>query len=257
MYILQYTSWKIFAFNNSKITKVANKYITNISYLKKTFKSVNYQCTHKKYQFNKKISCEGGPISFLYCEKARSTFCNRFVTAAFLTVFMCGVEVIYLPCHVALAVIRNNSIMVLFREMLLASWIYSYILTLIFRYGRVHCKTYMANVSCFFILFLESLFLVLECFLKSFCHSLLLRMNEIFANWTPTLELIDQYIATFSKRATGSKPIICQVFECHGKLHKWLVMVDKISPKISQVQVQFAETERNKFISMENQSWNF
>jgi hypothetical protein len=34
-YILQYTSWKIFACNNSKITKAANKNITYISYLKK------------------------------------------------------------------------------------------------------------------------------------------------------------------------------------------------------------------------------
>jgi hypothetical protein len=101
----------------------------------------------------------------LFCsvEKARSTFCNRLVTAAFLTVFMCGVEVIYLPCHVALAVIRNISIIVLFREMLLASWIYSSILTLIFRYGRVHCTMYLVNVSCFFILFLESLFFNSQC----------------------------------------------------------------------------------------------
>jgi hypothetical protein len=88
------------------------------------------------------------PLSFfILVKKARSTLCNRFVTTEFLTVSMCGVEVIYLPCHVALAVIRNNSIIVLFREMLLASWIYSYILTLIFRYGRVHCTMYVANVS--------------------------------------------------------------------------------------------------------------
>jgi hypothetical protein len=57
MYILQWTSWEIFACNNSKMTKVANKNITYISYFKKCKLLVHAQ----KYLLNLKLSCETVP----------------------------------------------------------------------------------------------------------------------------------------------------------------------------------------------------